>query len=385
MGISKAIGQPVKVMMTREDDLRNDYYRSASLHKLKGGIDSEGKISGWMHSCSFADSVSLHPFNHYNPSPQYNDVDLRLGIPGGAWRSVGYTQEIFAYESFIDELAFLAGEDPYQFRLNHMNNGKLKNVLTDAAEKAGWGSQLPEGHGRGIACYAGYGAYIAHVVEVSVSDTGKIKVERVVASVDPKLAINPRNIEGQVKGGLIDGLATAMKSEITIDKGGVVQSNFHDFEWLWMDEAPPTEVYIATSDSSPSGMGEVVFPSVSPALCNAIFNATGVRVRKLPIKNVDLTPVEDRGALDENIKLNISPNPGKDTLNINGELGNLSPGKVDLNILNIIGQTLFSDKFNTNGSSSFNRSVNISQMNSGIYFCCISADGYSRTIKFVKK
>ena len=163
----------------------------------------------------------------------------------------------------------------------------------DVADKAEWTKPLPEGWGKGIACFSGYNGYIAHVIEVSVSQSGKVKVERVVASVDPKLAINPKNIEGQVKGGLIDGLATALKSEITIKNGGVEQSNFDTFQWLWMDEAPPTEVSIATRDTSPSGMGEVVFPSVAPALCNAIFNATGVRVRKLPIKNIDLTKVED--------------------------------------------------------------------------------------------
>ncbi len=286
--ISKAFKVPVLFMFSRQDDMRGDAYRPASYHVCKGGLDANGKVTGWIRK-SVNDSPNNPPYQV--PSPISNSASVGTPVPTGAWRSVSHTSDTFVNESFIDELAAAAGKDSYEFRRDLLPAGKLKTVLNKAAELAEWTKPLPKGWGRGIACSGSYSP-IAHVVEVSVSNSGILKVERIVAVVDCGIAINPMGVEAQIQGAAVDALSTALKAEITIENGGVKQSSFRDYEWLRMNEMPKIEVHIMPSTSSPSGMGEAGFPSVSPALCNAIFNATGKRIRTLPIQKTSLSSVE---------------------------------------------------------------------------------------------
>lgn len=203
-------------------------------------------------------------------------------IPFGFWRSVENSYLGFANESFIDELAHAAGRDPYEFRVELVKNERLKACLEAVAKLSNWGNPMPNGSGRGIACFSGYGSHIAQVVEVSVKG-GVIKVDRAYAAVDCGICINPLGVEAQVQGATMDALSTTLLAAITIDKGGVVQESFSDYEWLRMGDAPKMEVQILPSTADPGGMGEVGYPAVPAALANGIFAATGRRFRDLPI------------------------------------------------------------------------------------------------------
>lgn len=286
--ISKVSGKPIKFLYTKYDDIKNDYYRPYSVHAIRAGIDKENKISGWIHKIISQGSVKPTNPQYEIPNIQNLHDSISYSIPNGPWRSVNNTQIVFANESMIDELAILANKDPLQFRLEMTSNPRLKKVIELAAEKADWGKKLPENHGRGIASFVGYDGFAAHVVEVSIDKNGNLKLVRVVAALDCGIAINPGNIEAQFMGGATDSLSTALKSEITIKDGKIVQSGFHDFEWLTMKESPKIDVHIVPSAESPSGIGELGVPSVTPALCNAIYDACGVRVRRLPIKHTPL-------------------------------------------------------------------------------------------------
>jgi len=286
--ISKLSGYPIKFNFTKEDDIKNDYYRPFSIHALKAGIDSNGKISGWIHK--IASQGTVRPTNPQYDVPNIQSLDsaINYSIPTGPWRSVNNTQMGYVNECMIDELATLAKRDPLEFRLAMTSDPRQKHVIELAAEKAGWGRPLPANWGRGVASFVGYGSQGSHVIEVSVSDSGKLTVERIVATVDCGIALNPGNVIAQFMGSAIDALSVALKSEITIKNGKIEQSGFHDFEWITMSESPKIDVYIVPSGESPGGIGEVGFPSVAPALCNAIYDACGVRVRRLPLKYTKL-------------------------------------------------------------------------------------------------
>ncbi len=291
--ISNQLKKPVQVVWSRDDDLRNDHYRPMSHHAFRGAVDSVGKPVAWSHQALNAPGRGkAGKFGEANipyniPNSGMTEGGVSSPIPFGYWRSVEHSQIHVVNECFIDEMAHAAGKDPFKFRHDLIDDDRLKKVLEVAAEKSGWGAPLPPGHGRGIACFEGYGSYAAHVIELSVI-AGKIKLLRAVCVIDCGLAINPSGVEAQMQGACSDGLATALHAEITVDKGQVVQTSYFDYEWIRIDEMPKQEVYIIESNAEPGGMGETGYPSVMPAVANAVFSATGKRVRKFPIRMNEL-------------------------------------------------------------------------------------------------
>jgi isoquinoline 1-oxidoreductase subunit beta len=305
--LSKAMGKPVQVTWTREDDTQHDYYRPASLIKMSAGLDATGNpiaftarvacdsIMSWFFPGSITnglDSSSVEGVSDiaYDIPNILVDYHLMTGpVPMGFWRSVGASQNGFFSESFVDELAHAAKKDPYEYRRDLLSQkARHLAVLNLAAEKAGWGTPLPKGHYRGIACLEAFSTYAAEVVEISLDKDNGVKVHRVVAAVDCGRLINPMTAEVQVSGAIVYGITAALNTEITIDKGRVVQTNFDTIPPLRMNECPKIEVHFVPSDETPTGLGEPAVPPVAPAIANAIFVATGKRIRKLPIKPEDL-------------------------------------------------------------------------------------------------
>jgi CO/xanthine dehydrogenase Mo-binding subunit len=252
-------------------------------------LDADGKPIGWSHQAVISPGrASASEYRRAGIPYAIEKSGMRnsgagVPVPTGAWRSVENTLTNVANECFIDELAHAAGKDPFEFRRSLIRDDRLRKVLETAAEKGDWGKPLPAGHGRGIACFGGYGSYAAHVMEVSVEGK-KVKVHRAVCVIDCGMAINPKGVEAQVQGACTDGLSTALRAAITIEKGGVKESSWYDYQWMTIDAMPKVEVYIVDSGAEPGGMGEPPYPSVSPAVANAVFAATGTRVRKFPIK-----------------------------------------------------------------------------------------------------
>ena len=309
--VSKAIGGPVKVIWTREDDMRFSTYRPASLHQLSAVLDGSGWPLAFTHRI-IAPSISGQKGQ---PVPGGVDPDLpdeaafvyglenvsiesviaETPVPLGWMRSVYALQAGFASESFIDELAAAAGKDPLEYRLHMLakdrdiqyftttwHTARMRGVLQLAAEKAGWKNPLPAGRFRGIACFGCFSSYMAEVVEISMeNDTPR--VHRVVAAVDCGQVVNPSILEQQIPGGIVYALSNALRAKITIEKGRVVQGNFDDYAPLRMEETPIVEVYAVPSTESPTGIGEPSVPPLAPALCNAIYAATKKRIRALPI------------------------------------------------------------------------------------------------------
>jgi isoquinoline 1-oxidoreductase beta subunit len=319
--ISRDAGAPVQVVWSREDDIRHDFYRPAACHIMEAGLDSRGQLISWRHRGSSPSIETFYNGTGISPSAaaQVDSLDFpalfvpnfRLeftvaesGMPLGYWRSVDSSGNQFALSSFFDEAAHAAGRDPLEFllatfgparKISLGNNetfdvGRRRAVVELAAEKSGWHKALSRGCGRGIAASFGWGSYVAHVAEITChAKTGAIRIDRVVCAVDCGTAINPLGVKAQMEGAINFGLAATLKSAITVEGGRIQQSNFHDYEVLRMSDAPPVvEVYIVPSTEPPGGCGEPGVPSVAPAVGNAIFAATGKRVRRLPIRAADL-------------------------------------------------------------------------------------------------
>ncbi len=300
--ISKATGKPIKLIWTREEDIQNDFYRPGYVCRIEGGIDAKGRMTAWSHKIAvqsifenFApqmvkngidpaavDGIAEMDYEIPNLHVEYVKMDLPIRV--GFWRSVGNTQNGFTKETFVDELAFAARRDPLEFRLSHLKNPSGRRVLQVAAEKAGWGKSLQKGRARGIAHHFSFGTQVAQVAEITLNKKdGTIKVEKVVCAVSCGPMVNPNIIIAQMKGAIIMGLSAAMKEKIDFANGGVQSANFYNYNELRMNEAPEIEVYLVKSKDAIGGIGEPGLPPIAPAVANAVFSATGSRIRRLPM------------------------------------------------------------------------------------------------------
>jgi isoquinoline 1-oxidoreductase beta subunit len=309
--LSKALKAPVKVIWTREDDTRGGFYRPRAYHTVRAGLDADGKIIAWEQHLVLQSFLVGTPFEalvkdgidetavegakdipYAIPNLRVDWHQAPQGVPCLWWRSVGHTHTAFAVETMIDDLAHAAGKDPVEFRRGMLDgNPRFKRVLEFVAEKAGWGKDLPAGRGRGIAVHESFGSYVAHVAEVSVADTGKVRVHRVVAAIDCGPVVNPDTIAAQLEGATAFALSAALYGEITFEHGRVKQRNFHDYPMLRMNEMPVVETYVVPSTEKMGGVGEPGVPTVAPAVVNAIFAVTGKRLRRLPIQTGELKKV----------------------------------------------------------------------------------------------
>lgn len=332
--LAQQTGRPIQVVATREDDLRHDYYRPHSFHQLRAGVDTNGRIVAWDHHLA---GVSRNAYRRDPRPPESTEVygmftannpelkqqvammllptripncrarysELKTPVPTGAWRAPSHNALGFVIESFLDEIARATGRSPFDIRSEILGNAadfpfrsedtvpydpaRLRNVLAIAADKSNWNRKLPPGWGRGVAAHFTFGSYAAEVAEVSVDANHRLKVHRIVAAVDCGQVVNRSGVEAQAQGGILDGLSAALYGEITIDHGRTVQSNFGDYRMLRIPDAPEVEVHIVESAEAPTGFGEIALPPCAGAVANAIFDATGTRIRKPPFRTAGLT------------------------------------------------------------------------------------------------
>jgi len=313
--VARAVGKPVKVIRSREDDLRAGYYRPMWHSRVTACLDDKGLPLAWQHRIVGQSIIAGTPFEGGmikdgidNTSVEgaadtpYNIPNLQVelhspqnAVPVLWWRSVGHSHTAFVIECFLDELAAAAGKDPFQYRLALLaKHPRHRKVLETAAVRAGWGKKLAKGRGRGIAVHESFGSYIAQVAEVSVDAKGQVKVHRVVCAIDCGRIVNPDTITAQMESGITFGLSAALYGSITLKDGRVEQGNFHDYPLVAMAAMPKVEVHIIDSSEPPGGVGEPGVPPIAPAVANALFAATGARVRSLP-----LTPAKVKAALKD--------------------------------------------------------------------------------------
>lgn len=287
--LASEVHYPVKLIWSREEDMRHDHYRQASLSRFKAALDSSGKPTAWVNQYVEKHDPKEAPYIPYGIDNQFiHFAESQTHVPWGFWRSVDHSLHAFFTESFIDELAFEAGQDPYQYRHDLLEKKpRFRKVLDLAAEKSNWDAPLPENWGRGIAIHRSFGTIVAQVVEVEVTE-GKVRPRRAICAVDAGFAMHPDGIKAQMESGIVYGLTAALYSEISIHRGAVAQSNFHDYPMLRMNESPDIETYIINSGEKIGGAGEPGTPAIAPALVNAIFDATGKRIRELPVRLHDL-------------------------------------------------------------------------------------------------
>jgi isoquinoline 1-oxidoreductase beta subunit len=317
--ISRAAKAPVQLLWSRADDMKHGHFQAASVHYLSAGFDVQGRPIAWkhtkagsFHNISPLDPKEVHDVAWYQdwswgaydvpyafPEIQTAYVTVDLAVKHGPWRAVFAPSSVFAREAFFDEVAQARGADPLAFRLEMLKGAdvikvgsttvdrrRLRRVLEVVRDKSAWGTPITKGHGRGVACNAYFGhTYIAYVVDVAVDPGNNVRVERVVAAVDCGLVVNPIGVEQQMEGGIIWGISSALKGEITFRGGAAQQSSYADFEVARMRDTPAIEVHIVPSDEpEPFGMGEPPVPPIVPAIVNAVFAATGKRLRSLPIR-----------------------------------------------------------------------------------------------------
>ncbi|HVT59605.1 MAG TPA: xanthine dehydrogenase family protein molybdopterin-binding subunit [Thermoanaerobaculia bacterium] len=307
--VAKGVDRPVKLIWTREDDIRGGYYRPMAVHRLEAVLDGQGGPLGWRQRIVTQSILAGSPFatfiqNGIDPtavegaadSPYvaafpHHRVELHAvdpGVPVLWWRSVGHSHTAFAVESFVDELAHAAGRDPLEFRRVLLARApRVRAVLELAAGKAGWGSPPPKGRARGLAVHESFGSIVAQVAEVAVDPERRIRVHRVVCAIDCGICVNPLGVRAQMESGIAFGLTAALYGELTLREGRVVESNFHDYRILRLPEMPQVEVHIVESREKPGGAGEPGTPPIAPAVANAVFALTGERLRELPLRFAD--------------------------------------------------------------------------------------------------
>lgn len=299
---------PIKLIYTREDDMMAGFYRPLFVHRLRGALDAEGNIVAWENRLagqSFADGTMFsflvqngvdqlavegaHELPYHVPNVSVDFHMTKTGVPTLSWRSVGHTHTAFSKEAFLDELLTAAGKDPVEGRLALMQDERGKAVIRAAAEKYGWGKQLPPDRAAGFAYTESFGGRVAQIAEVSLDSAGRIKVEHVTCAVDCGMAVNPHIIEAQVESAIMFGMSAALYGEIRMEQGKVVTSNFHNYPVVRMQQAPQIDVVIMPSTVDPTGIGEPATPVIGPAIANAYAKLTGKRLRHLPFESADLS------------------------------------------------------------------------------------------------
>lgn len=297
--IAQHFDVPVQTLWSREEDIRQDYYRPAVSSRFRAGFDANGALTAWenVYIGKNEPAEAAH-LSYQIPNQQIDYVDSPTHIPFGAWRSVAHSQHSFFLESFMDELAWARDQDPLQFRLGLLD-GKPRHqrVLTEAANRAGWGTPVAQGRARGIALQESFGSIVAEVAEISLTDEGAVKVERVVCAVDCGRVIHPDTAASQVEGGIIYGLTAALYGQISVSQGKVSEGNFHDYPMLQLADSPAIDVILLESDAPIGGLGEPATPPIAAAVANALYALTGQRIRELPLRHYRFTPVpEETGA-----------------------------------------------------------------------------------------